>query len=76
MGLQDILAVMVGLAAVFYLARVIRRTLRKSGSCHCSHSKATGDKGSTCGAPSLGIVRRPIVPIEKLGRPDSRRTNS
>jgi len=66
MGVQDWIAISIGVAAAILVARMMRRAMNATG-CHCSRKPGRVDSSSESKAPR-GPVFRPLV---TLGREES-----
>lgn len=69
MGVQDIIAIGVAVAAALWILRMFTKTFNGERGCGCAANPSDANQGA-CGKDRTGLRRRPIVPLESVGRPE------
>ena len=68
MGVQDIIAIVIAVAAGGYVIRALYRSLGGNGGCNCDAAKPSADRSSS----RSGLKRTPLVPLDHVKTPDNR----
>jgi hypothetical protein len=70
MGIQDIIAIAVALAALAYILRILIRSFTTRGGCACDTTRSSAD--GTTSATRTGLKRTPLVTIDQFGTPSAK----
>ncbi len=71
MGVQDVIAIGVAAAAALWILRKFTRTLKGESGCGCASKPGAANQPPCSAKPRTGLRRQPLVPLERVGRPDT-----
>ena len=69
MGLQDVIALTLALAAAVYMGRLLVKMMTGSKGCACGKVSRPADSHGSGQPDSRQLRRLPLVTIEQVGRP-------
>lgn len=75
MGWQDVIAIAIAIGAAIFVIRTLWRSL-SGGGCHCAQAESASPQDSAPRASTPSLKRTPLVTIEQVGLPSSRRESA
>ena len=69
MGVQDVIAIGVAVAAAVWVLRMFTRTFSGESGCGCANKQSAANQPPCSAKPRTGLRQQPLVPLESIGRP-------
>ena len=71
MGVQDVIAIGVAIAAAVWVLRIFTKSFNGENGCGCAGKPSDTGESSCSAKPRTGLRQQPLVPLENVGRPDA-----